>query len=195
MRYFLVLAAIALAGTVSNAQSPQLPKIQSPPGTTTQVQSITKTYNFYPLNRSVKLPWDRLQLAPTSIPSGNSLLSSFQCPSPKAQNFFDNPAKYVPQLGVQKTRAYQSFRGKDGDGAILYIEYKNNTPENAVEILSKYFFNKATPPNTNDSKDPVQFLVNERTLIVWVFANPKSKVKETHQEYIFNLITEMATKK
>ena len=194
MRYFLVLALLA-ASAASNAQQPSLPKLNTPPGTTATVKSVTKSFNFYPLTRTVLLPWERLPLPSKLIPAGNTQLTAFMSPSPKVQNYFNNPSKYVPSFGTPKRTHYQSFKGKDGEGVIIYLEYQNKTPENAVEILSKYFFNTKTPPKPTESKAMEQFLVNEHTVIVWAFKETTSKVKEAHQEMIFNLISEVATKK
>lgn len=195
MRYLLVLAFLAIASGVSIAQGSSVPNFNTPPGTKATVQSVTKTFNFYPLTRTVQLPWDRLPLSPSAVPTGNTLLSAFASPSRKVQDFYNNPQKYVAQFGTPKRRSQQSFKGKDGDGVIIFLEYDKKTPNNAVEILSKYFFNSSTPPKPDVSTNMEQFLVNEHTVIVWAFAKKGSKVKETHQDMIFNLITEVATKK
>ena len=193
MRTIIALMIFAISWGSLLAQQPSaVPQLKGPPGTKTTVTSMTKTFNFYPLRRTVRLPWDRLQMAYSQVPEGNQLLSVFKSPSAKAQRFFDNPTKYVPQFGSPKRRAFQTFAGKDGDGIILYMEYDKKTPENAKEILSKYLFGTSEPPHPNSSDRMEQFLVNEHTVIVWAFAETKSMVKQTHQEMIFNLISEVA---
>lgn len=191
MRFFAALIALVMIAGATNAQQ-QVPNIKGPPGTKTTVTSMTKTFNFYPLKRTVRLPWDRLQMPYNEVPEGNQITSVFKSPSSKAQRFYDNPSKYVPSFGSPKRRAYQTFSGKDGNGIILYMEYDKKTPENAVEILSKYFFNASEPPHPNKSTEMEQFLVNEHTVIIWAFAERKSMVKQTHQEMIFDLISEVA---
>jgi hypothetical protein len=193
MKYLLVVLTLAATCAVLPAQ--QMPSFSTPPGTKATVQSVSKSYNFYPLTRNILLPWNRLQLPAQDVPAGNSLISSLLTVSPKSQNFYDNPSKYVSGFGSPAKRTHQAFKGKDGEGMIYYLEFTNKTPGNSVALLSKYFFGKNDPPNPNESKFREQFLVNEHTVIIWAFANTKSKVKEVHQEMIFNLISEMATKK
>ena len=100
----------------------------------------------------------------------------------------------ISSFGTPKRKAYQSFRGKDGDGAILFLEYSKILPMDAREQLSKLFFNTPNPPKPAEHKNIEQFLVNDNTIIIWVFSHPKSQVRQDHQEQIFNLVSEMATK-
>ena len=187
------LFLVVLIVGASLAASGQTPTFQAPPGYQTKVQAVHKTYNFYGLTRTIALPWERLQLAEKEIPKGNALSMAFQCPSSTGKKLYNNPKGTLPQFGTPARQAFQTFTGKDGSGTILYFEYKNTLPADAKEQLSKLFFGKTSPPDPNESKAVEQFLVNDNTVVVWCFKNVKSKVKETHQEMMFGLISEVAT--
>ena len=191
MRLTIILTIFIAASVVMNAQTPQF---KAPEGYTTSVQSVTKDYNFYPLTRTVPLPWNRLPLPISQLATGNSTITALRCPSKTAERFYDNPKKVISSFGTPKRKAYQSFRGKDGDGAILFLEYSKILPMDAREQLSKLFFNTPNPPKPAEHKNIEQFLVNDNTIIIWVFSHPKSQVRQDHQEQIFNLVSEMATK-
>lgn len=190
MRTLFVVAALVLAAGTLSAQAPTF---QAPPGYQTKVESIHKTYNFYGLTRTLALPWDRLKMPERKVPTGNAESSTFKCPSKDAERLYNDPKGALPSFGVPEKQSFQTYRGKDGDGAVLFFRYKNVLPPNAKEQLSKYFFGTATPPDPNSSKEVEQFLVNDHTVIVWCFKGIKSAVKQAHQEYIFNLISEVAT--
>jgi hypothetical protein len=193
MRQLLALATVVAVTSLSTAQQGQMPNFQAPPGYTTKVESVHKTYNFYGLTRNILIPWSRLPFPESNIPKGTSLAKAFSCPSKTAEKFYNDPKGVLPSFGTPNKQQFQSFKGKDGDGAILYMEYKNVLPKDAKEQLSKMFFKQAAPPDPNASKAIEQFLVNDHTVIIWCFKNVKSKVKELHQEQIFNLISEVAT--
>lgn len=187
-----VLLAIAFALTVV-ALTAQTPTFKAPPGYQTKVEAIHKTYNFYPITRTLDLPWNRLKLAESRIPAGNSESSNLRSPSADALRLYNDPKKVFPSFGAPEKQMFQAYRGKDGDGIIMYFRYANVLPADAKERLSRLFFGTATPPDPTSSPHIEQFLVNDHTIIVWSFKNLKSAVKEAHQEYIFNLVSEVAT--
>ncbi len=189
MRTLIVVTAFVLAAITLSAQAPTF---QAPPGYQTKVESVHKTYNFYGLTRTLALPWNRLKMPENKVPAGNAESSNFACPSKDAERLYNNPKGALPAFGTPEKQMYQTYRGKDGNGIVLFLRYKNVLPSDAKQQLSKYFFGSATPPDPNSSKEIEQFLVNDHTVIVWAFANVKSKVKEAHQEYIFTLISEVA---
>ena len=192
MRITLFVAMMVMAGTI-HAQN-TMPAFKAPPGYTTKVKDVHQTFNFYGLTRTIPLPWERLPQAEGQLPVGNAQSAGFSCPSAKATKLFNDPKGTLPSFGSPVKQHQQSFKGKDGDGAILYLEYGSNLPADAKEQLSKLFFGSPQPPDPNTSKKVEQFLVNDRTVIVWCFKNPKSRVKEKHQEMIFALVSEMAQK-
>lgn len=190
MRLFAVLAGLVACVTLSTAQQPQF---KAPPGYTTKVEAVHKTYNFYGLTRTLALPWERLPMADSKLTAGNSSSPAFRSPSATATKLYNDPKGTLPEFGTPSRQAFQTYKGKDGDGCVLFFEYKNVLPANAKDQLSKLFFKTSAPPDPNESTKIEQFLVNDHTLIVWTFKNPKSKVKELHQEHIFNLVSEVAT--
>lgn len=194
MRSFLIIAITGTLVFTGVAQQNNTPKFQAPPGYTTKVESVHQTFNFYGLTRTILLPWERLPLIESSIPKGNSLSTVFKSPSKVAENLYNAPAKTLPSFGTPARQAFQAFKGKEGDGLILYFEYKNVLPKDAKEQLSKLFFKTSTPPDPNASRAVEQFLVNDHTIIVWCFKNVKSRVKEAHQKQTFEMISDVATR-
>lgn len=189
----LTLGLLLLLAVVADAQQSNIPNFQAPPGYNTKVESVHQTFNFYGLTRTILLPWERLPLIESSIPKGNSLSTVFKSSSKVAEKLYNDPAKTLPSFGTPSRQAFQAFKGKEGDGLILYFEYKNVLPKDAKEQLSMLFFNTATPPDPNTSKAVEQFLVNDHTVIVWCFKNIKSRVKEAHQKQTFDMISDVAT--
>lgn len=183
--------AIALASALALQQAPA-PNFKAPPGQQVKVVKTVQHYNFYPLTRTILLPWDRLQLPPAQVPKGNKVLSAFICPSAKVAAIQKDPEGKLKEFGTPAKRAYQSFSGKDGDAAIVYLEYTNKLPANAKEILSVALFGKKEPPDPSSGKNKDQFLVNNHTVIIWSFKNDESQIRQTHQQMIFSLISEMA---
>ena len=190
MRAFVV-AAFLLASTA--LLSAQAPTFKAPPGYQTKVEAVSKTYNFYGLTRTLDLPWNRLKLPESKVPAGNAESSNFKCPSADGTRLYNNPKGVLPSFGTPSKQSFQTYRGKDGDGAVLFFRYTNVLPKDAKEQLSKLFFGSATPPDPNSSQEVEQFLVNDHSVVVWCFKNVKSKVKEAHQEHMFTLISEVAT--
>lgn len=190
MRPFLIVLTLVVSSAMLAAQTPSF---QAPPGYQTKVESVHKTYNFYGLTRTLALPWNQLKMPENKVPAGNAESSNFSCPSKDAERFYSNPKGVLPAFGTPEKQMYQTYRGKDGDGIVLFLRYKNVLPSDAKQQLSKYFFGTATPPDPNSSKEIEQFLVNDHTVIVWAFATVKSKVKEAHQEHMFNLISQVAS--
>lgn len=192
MRPVILFVLLLSAGSMYAQNS--MPAFKAPPGYTTKVKDVHQTFNFYGLTRTIPLPWERLPQPEGQIPVGNALSSGFKCPSAKGTKLFNNPQGTLPAFGTPVKQHQQSFKGKDGEGAILYFEYGAKLPADAKEQLSKLFFGAAQPPDPNTSTKVEQFLVNDHTIIVWCFKNPKSRVKEKHQEMIFALVSEMAQK-
>jgi hypothetical protein len=190
----MVFVYLMVATTHTQAQGGKMkmPDFQSPPGYTTTVQNVTQTFNFYPLTRTIQLPWDRLQMNVNSLPKGVSTSNTFVCPSKTAMAYYNNPFGTIPSFGSPARTAFQVFHGGKATGTILYFEYNHELPTNAKEVLSKLFFGTATPPDPNTSTKVEQFLVNNHTVIVWCFKDKTSQVKQDHQEMIFGLISEMA---
>lgn len=188
----MIILLIAVIGA-STAMAQQ-PSFQAPPGYTTQVGETHRTYNFYKLTRTVLLPWDQMQMPESSIPTGNAPIYALRSPSKKATKFYDNTKNALSSFGTPKRKTYQCYQGKDGNGAVMFFEFDNVLPIDAVQQLSKYFFNTSTPPNPTGSTKVEQFLVNDHQVIIWTFQNPKSKVKEEHQKYIFELVSKSASK-
>ncbi|NQW29947.1 MAG: hypothetical protein HQ472_05490 [Ignavibacteria bacterium] len=172
----------------------QMPNFESPPGYTTTVQGVTHTYNFYPLTKTILIPWDRMQMNANGLPKGVTTSNVFTCPSATAKNYYNNPFGTLPKFGTPSKTAFQAFHGGTATGTILYFEYAHVLPADAKEQLSKLFFNSTTPPDPNTSTKVEQFLVNNHTVIVWCFRDKTSQVKQDHQEMIFALISEMAEK-
>lgn len=189
----VMLLVVLLVATSMYAQN-KMPAFKAPPGYTTKVKDVHQTFNFYGLTRTILLPWERLPLAEGQLPTGNTLSAGFKCPSKKGEKLFNDPEGTLPGFGGPVKKLQQTFKGKEGDGAILYFEYGAKLPADAREQLSKLFFGSAQPPDPNTSTKLEQFLVNDHTVIVWCFKNPKSRVKEKHQEMIFALVSEMAQK-
>lgn len=170
----------------------QPPQFQAAPGQNVKVVKTVKHFNFYPLTRTIPLPWERLPLPTNKIPAGNKLLSTFVCPSDIITAIQKDPAKKIKEFGTPAKQGYQSFSGKDGQGAIVYLEYEKKLPDNAKEILSKLIFGKKEPPTPKEGGPMEQFLVNDHTVILWAFKNDESQVRQDHQDMIFALISEMA---
>ncbi len=181
----LLLSALAI-------QQPPIPNFKAPPGKQVKVVKTVQHFNFYPLTRTIPLPWDRLQMPQALVPKGNKILSTFICSNNKVKAIQKDPAAALPAFGAPAKQAYQSFSGKDGDGAIVYLEYANKLPDNAKEVLSLAIFGKKTPPDPSKENKREQFLVNDHTVIIWVFKNEESQVRQDHQQMIFSLISEMA---
>lgn len=192
MRILILVTLFFAASVAASAQA--VPQFKTQPGYTTSVQSMTKNYNFYPITRTIMLPWNRLPLPLSKISEGNTNITALRCPSKTAERFYDNPKKVLSSFGTPKRKAYQSFRGKDGDGAVLFLEFGKVLPMDAREQLSKMLFNTSVPPDPNKHANIEQFLVTDHTIIIWVFNDPKSQVRQDHQDQIFNLVSEMATK-
>lgn len=188
----MLITTLLLVSALGLQQQPVMPKFQAPPGQQVKVVKTVQHYNFYPLTRTIPLPWDRIQMHASQVPKGNKILSSFTCPSAKVSAIQKNPANKLKEFGTPAKQAYQSFAGKDGEGAIVYLEYAQKLPANAKEILSKAIFGKTTPPDPSSGKNKEQFLVNDNTVIIWVFKNDESDVRQSHQQMIFALISEMA---
>jgi hypothetical protein len=155
------------------------------------VVSTVKHFNFYPLTRTILLPWERLPLPANMIPTGNRLLGTFSCPSKKITAIHKNPADKLKEFGAPSKHGFQSFSGKDGDGAVVFLEYEKILPANAKEILSKVIFGKSKPPEPKQGGPKEQFLVNDHTVILWAFKKDESEVRQTHQQMIFDLISEI----
>lgn len=187
------IALIALAGLLANQQSqttPQgkVPQFKAPPGYEAKVESVTHSYNFYPLKRDLPIPFDQIAMPPSTLSKGISVSKNFSCPSPNAEQYYNNPTSALPAFGVPSRKSFQAFAGKGEDGIVIFFEYGKILPMDAKEQLSKYFFKSTVPPDPTTSKALEQFLVNDHTVIVWCFRNPKSKAKQDHQAYIFNMI-------
>jgi hypothetical protein len=180
-----------MATMLAVAQQP-MPKFNAPPGQQVNVVKTVQHYNFYPLTRTILIPWNRLLMNPGQVPSGNKILSTFVCPSAKISAIHRGPQGKLKSFGAPSKHAYQSFSGKDGDGAIVYMEYTNKLPANAKEVLSKVIFGTNTPPEPKSGGPGDQFLVNDHTVIIWSFKNEESQVRQEHQKMIFALISEMA---
>jgi hypothetical protein len=45
-----------------------------------------------------------------------------------------------------------------------------------------------------DGPQLVEFICNDNTVIIWAFTKHESAVKQRHQEYIFTLVSELASK-
>lgn len=180
----VILATVSFA---QPANAPQMPNL----GKNAKVVKTVKHYNFYPLTRTIPLPWDRLPLPSNQIPAGNKLLSAFVSPSAKVAAIQKDPAGKLKAFGTPQKQGYQSFNGKDGQGAIVFLEYANKLPANAKEVLSQAIFGKKDPPDPNKGTHKEQFLVNDNTVIIWAFQNDESQVRQNHQEMIFSLISEM----
>lgn len=191
---FGVMVLLIIGSGILRAQGGkiQMPNFQAPPGHTATVQNVTQTYNFYPLTRTILLPWNRIQMNLNSLPKGVTTSNTFVCPSKTATSYYNNPLGTVPKFGSPFRTGFQVFHGGKATGTILYFEYKHELPADAREILSKLFFGTTTPPDPNTSTKVEQFLVNNHTVIVWCFKDKVSQVKQDHQEMIFALISEMA---
>lgn len=188
----MILSLLLISALLGAQQQPKMPNFQAPPGQQVKVVKTVQHYNFYPLTRTIPLPWDRIQLPPSLVPKGNKILSTFVSPSSKLSAIHKDPTGKLKEFGTPAKHAYQSFSGKDGDGAIVYLEYANKLPDNAKEVLSLAIFGKKTPPEPTDGKHKEQFLVNDHTVIIWAFKNDESQVRQDHQQMIFALISEMA---
>ncbi len=190
----MFFAALLLALLqVANPSTPQAPVFKSAPGQKVNVVSTVKHFNFYPLTRTIPLPWSRLPLPKDKIPKGNNLLSTFSSPSSKIAAIQKDPAGKLKEFGTPSKQAWQAFNGKDGPGAIVFFEYEKKLPDNAKEILSQLIFGKKTPPEPKQGGPMEQFLVNDHTVILWAFKKDDSQVRQAHQDMIFSLISEMAT--
>ena len=187
-----MISALLLVSALTLQQQPVMPKFQAPPGQQVKVVKTVQHYNFYPLTRTIPLPWERIQLPPSQLPKGNKVLSAFTCGSTKVSAIQKDPTSKLKGFGSPAKQAFQCFTGKDGDGAIVYLEYSKTLPANAKEILSKAIFGKTTPPDPSTGKNKEQFLVNDNTVIIWYFKNDETQVRQNHQQMIFALISEVA---
>lgn len=187
---------IALAGWFGNQQTQpsKVPQFKAPPGYEAKVQSVSHSYNFYPLKRDLPIQFDQIAMPPSTLSKGISVSKNFSCPSSTAEKFYNNSVSAMPAFGTPSRKGFQAFVGQGADGIVIYFEYSHVLPMDAKEQLSKYFFKSTVPPNPTDSKAVEQFLVNDHTVIVWCFRNPKSKAKEDHQAYIFNMISSIGQK-
>jgi len=175
-------------------QQPGQPQFKAPPGYTTKIESKTSTYNFYPMKRGLPMPYDRMPLPKDKIPKGFSLSTTMLNPSPKAEGFYNDPAKVISSFGAPSRKSFQAFKGKGGDGVVLFFEYSAGLPMDEKDVLAKYLFNKTTPPDPNTQKEAEQFMLADNLIVIWCFRNPKSEVRLAHQQYVFELISEVAQK-
>jgi hypothetical protein len=174
-------------------QNQQIPNIQAPPGYTTKVEKVTKSYNYWGLKREIPLPWDRIVMQSAEIPAGVKLSDNSVSPSKDAMALFADPASKLRGVGAPARSLAQHFKGKNkrDEGTILYIEWSKKLPADMREQLARLFYKKDVRP---DGPQTVEFIVNENTLIIWAFKNHESAVKQAHQEKIFNLVSEIANK-
>jgi len=190
----LLLSIVILTAFVVAGFAQQMPNLKPPPGYTMQTKEVGSTFNFYSLKRGMfRIPFDRIPMPPNKIPKGFIENKTFVCPSPQGTKYYNSPAAAFPTFGEPSRKGFQAFKGKGGDGVVLIFEYTNQVPMDAKDQLSKYFFKKTTPPDPNTQTEAEQFLVNDNTVIVWCFKNPKSEARQAHQKHTFELIGEVAT--
>lgn len=197
MRYVLlaVMMTVTMLGATAqrNPKPPAMPNIQAPPGYTTKVESVVKSYNYWGLKREIPLPWDRIVMQRSEIPNGVKTSEKSTSPSKDASDLFADPASKLKGVSAPSRTLAQHFKGKNkrDDGTIFYMEWSQKLPANIREQLAQVFYKKNIRP---DGPQTVEFIVNENTLIIWAFKTHESSVKQAHQEKIFNLVSEIANK-
>jgi hypothetical protein len=194
MPTYITLIALAALFVNQQTQQGQVPQFKAPPGYEAKVQSVSHSYNFYPLKRDLPIQFDQIAMPPSTLSKGISVSKTFSCPSATAEKFYNNSVSAMPSFGTPSRKGFQAFVGQGADGIVIFYEYSHVLPMDAKEQLSKYFFKSTVPPNPTDSKAIEQFLVTDHIVVVWCFRNPKSKAKEDHQTYIFNMISGIGQK-
>lgn len=191
--------AVTIMLCMGNALAQRLPKdvpmppINAGPGRSVEVKSVVKHYNFWGLKREVALPWERILLKKSAIPTGVKLSSTSMSPSPSLTKLIASPSIMLGGIEAPAKKEVQHFKGTNAadNGTIVYLHWSKKLPADMRERLAKIFYSKNVRP---DGPQLVEFIVNDNTVIIWAFTKHESAVKQAHQEEIFNLVSEIANK-
>lgn len=195
----IITVGLAVVLCTTGALSQRLPKdvplppINAGPGRSVTVQSVVKHYNFWGLKREVPLPWDRIVMQRSEVPSGVKMVSTIMSPSKPLMKIVENPSAMLGRVGAPQRKEVQHFKGKNAadNGTIVYLHWNSKLPADMRERLAKVFYNKSVRP---DGPQLVEFICNDNTVIIWAFTKHESAVKQRHQEAIFALVSELASK-
>lgn len=193
----LLALALMLGGGSALAQrlpkDVPMPPINAGPGKSVKVESVVKHFNFWGLKREVPLPWNRVVMMPAAIPSGVKIVSTPMAPNPAVMKVATSPSSMLGGVPKPARTQVQHFKGTNprDNGTIVYMEWSKALPADMRERLAKVFYNKDVRP---DGPQPVEFICNSNTVVIWAFAKHESAVKQAHQEATFNLVSELADK-
>lgn len=188
MTVSILLTALMLAAP---QQQPTLnmPSFKAPPGYTTKVTTKTTTYDFSGLRRDIVLPLDKLPLTGSETPKGVSMSKAFSCDDKTVTNLHNDPASVIPGLGKPSKKLSQTYTGEKG-GTVVMLEFSETLPQDIRTKLNTLFYKQPTIADTK--KEKVEYLANDRQLIVWYFKDPVAPVKLASQKKTFETVNTTA---
>lgn len=183
-----MLASLLLAAP---QQQPTLnmPSFKAPPGYTTKVTTKTTTYDFSKLRRDIVLPLDKLPLTGSEIPKGVSTSKVFACDDKTVTNLHNDPASVVPGLGKPSKKLSQVYTGDKG-GTIVMLEFSETLPQDIRTRLNTLFYKQ--PAIADTKKEKIEYLANDRQLIIWYFKDVVAPVKLASQKKTFETVNTTA---
>lgn len=188
MTVSILLTALMLAAP-QQQPSLRMPGVTAPPGYTTKVTTKTTRYNFSNLRRDIILPLDKLPLTGSEIPKGVQMSKAFSCDDKTVTNLHNDPASVVPGLGKPSKKLSQTYTGDKG-GTVVMLEFPDILPQDIRTRLNTLFYKQATIANTE--KEKVEYLANDRQLIIWCFKTTDAPVKLASQQKTFEMVNTTA---
>ncbi|MBN9399497.1 MAG: hypothetical protein J0I17_04895 ['Candidatus Kapabacteria' thiocyanatum] len=189
MTVSILLTALMLAAPQQQPSRLTLPSFKAPPGYTTKVTTKTTRYNFSNLRRDILLPLDKLPLTGSEIPKGVSMSKVFSADDKTVTGLYNDPSSVVPGLGKPSKKLSQVYTGDKG-GTVVMLEFSETLPQDIRTRLNTLFYKQAAIANTE--KEKVEYLANDRQLIIWCFKTTDAPVKLASQQKTFEMVNTTA---
>lgn len=189
MTVSILLTALMLAAP-QQQPSLNLPSLKAPPGYTTKVTTKITTYDFSKLRRDIIMPLDKLPLTSSEIPKGVQMSKAFSADDKTVVDLHNDPSSVIPGLGKPSKRLSQVYTGDKGSGTIVMLEFSETLPPDIRTRLNTLFYKQ--PAIADTKKEKVEYLANDRQLIIWCFRNAEAPVKLASQKKTFETVNTTA---